>query len=212
MYGFEAWGKTSKSEMQAIEKIQNRSLKNILQLTVTTPSTGLLMETGISQAKEKTEYSTLILIHSIINSNKERISRKIILEQRRKGMPNTLYERAKEIGQSIGMNIDQAGKMKKSTGKREVKTKIKEKIQQRLTDDLKEKTKARTIQKDKWLKKEYIKNGNADDIKYILKIRLHMWGVKKNYPKNDTDTICPICRKEEDTTEHVLDYEVVLEK
>ena len=198
--------------MQAIEKIQNRSLKNILQLTVTTPSTGLLMETGISQAKEKTEYSTLILIHSIINSNKERISRKIILEQRRKGMPNTLYERAKEIGQSIGMNIDQAGKMKKSTGKREVKTKIKEKIQQRLTDDLKEKTKARTIQKDKWLKKEYIKNGNADDIKYILKIRLHMWGVKKNYPKNDTDTICPICRKEEDTTEHVLDYEVVLEK
>ena len=38
--------------------------------------------------------------------------------------------------------------------------------------------------------KEYIKNGNTDDIKdiqiyrYILKIRLHMWNVKKNYPKN----------------------------
>ena len=80
------------------------------------------------------------------------------------------------------------------------------------TDDLKEKTKARTIQKDKWLMKEYIKNGNADDIKDILKIKLHMWNVKKNYPKNDTNTICPICRKEEDTTEHVLDCEVVLEK
>ena len=26
------------------------------------------------------------------------------------------------------------------------------------------------------------------------------------------DTICPICRKEEDTTEHVLDCEVELEK
>ena len=60
--------------------------------------------------------------------------------------------------------------------------------------------------------KEYIKNGNADDIKDILKIRLHMWDVKKNYPQNDTDTICPICRKEEDITEHVLDCEVVLEK
>ena len=42
-------------------------------------------------------------------------------------MPNTLYERAKEIGESIGMNIDQAVKMKKSTWKREVKTKIKKK-------------------------------------------------------------------------------------
>ena len=41
LYGFEAWGKISKSEMQAIEKIQNQSLKKILQLPVTTPSTGL---------------------------------------------------------------------------------------------------------------------------------------------------------------------------
>ena len=67
------------------------------------------MEAGIWPAKQsilnstQLSYSTLMLIHSIINSNKERISRKIILEQRKKGMPNTLYERAKEIGQSIGM-------------------------------------------------------------------------------------------------------------
>ena len=53
------------------------------------------------------------------------------MEKRKKGMPNTLYERAKEIGESIGMNIDQAGKMKKSTWKREAKTKIKKKIQPR---------------------------------------------------------------------------------
>ena len=43
--------------------------------------------------------------------------------------------------------------------------------------------------------KEYIKKGNTDDIEDIWKIRLHMWDVKKNYPKNDTNTICPICRK-----------------
>ena len=60
--------------------------------------------------------------------------------------------------------------------------------------------------------KEYIKNGNTDEKKGILKIRLHMWDVKKNYPKNDTDTICPICRKEYDTTEHVLDSKAELEK
>ena len=73
------------------------------------------METGIWPAKERIEYSTLKLIHNIINSNKENVSQKIILEQRNKGMPNTLYERVKERGESIGMNIDQAGKMKKST-------------------------------------------------------------------------------------------------
>ena len=124
----------------------------------------MLMETGIWPAKERIEYSTLMLIHSIINSNKERISQKIILEQRKKGMTNTLYKRARDIGETIGMNIDQAEKMKKSTWKREVKTKIKGKIQQKLADDLKGKFKARTIQKDKWQMKEYIKKGNADDI------------------------------------------------
>ena len=43
--------------------------------------------------------------------------------------------------------------------------------------------------------KEYIKNGNTDGIKDILKIRLHMWEVRKNYSKNDTDTICAIAEK-----------------
>ena len=56
----------------------------------------IAMETGISQAKERIEYSTLMLIHSIINSNKERISQKSILEKIKKGMPNTLYEKAKK--------------------------------------------------------------------------------------------------------------------
>ena len=32
--GFEAWGNISKSEMQAVGKIQNQSLKKILQLPV----------------------------------------------------------------------------------------------------------------------------------------------------------------------------------
>ena len=39
------WGGILKSEMQTIEKLQNYSLKKILQLPITTPSTGLLMET-----------------------------------------------------------------------------------------------------------------------------------------------------------------------
>ena len=50
-----------------------------------------------------------MLTHSTININKDRISH-IISEQRKKGMLNTLYERANEMGGSIGINIGQAGK------------------------------------------------------------------------------------------------------
>ena len=84
-------GENIKKWDASIEKIQNQSLKKILQLPVATASTGLLMETGILPAKKKIESSTLMLIHSIINSNKERISQ-IILEQRKKGMPSTVQK------------------------------------------------------------------------------------------------------------------------
>ena len=59
-----------------------------------------------------------MLIHSISSSNEERISRKVSLEQRKKGMLNIMFKRAKEIAESIGMNIDQARKIKKPTWKR----------------------------------------------------------------------------------------------
>ena len=49
-------------------------------------------------------------VNSIIDRNKESISQKIILGQRKKGMPNTLYDRATEIGKSIEWNIDKLAK------------------------------------------------------------------------------------------------------
>ena len=52
--------------------------KQILHIPKSTPNIGLLYETGIWPIKEKIEYSTIILFHSIMNSNDERISKKII--------------------------------------------------------------------------------------------------------------------------------------
>lgn len=40
--------------------------------------------------------------------------------------------------------------------------------------------------------KEYIRNGKADNIKDILKIRLHIWDVKRNYLENEEDAKCSI--------------------
>ena len=36
-----------------------------------------------------------------------------------------------------------------------------------------------------------------------------MWQVNYNQGRDNTDTKCPICKKSEDTTEHVLEYEKV---
>ena len=33
-----------------------------------------------------------------------------------------------------------------------------------------------------------------------------MWNTKGNYKRNESKTTCPLCRTEEDTTEHIIVY------
>ena len=67
-----------------------------------------------------------------------------------------------------------------------------------------QKTKTRTIKDDKWERKKYIEQCKGDIVKDIIKIRLHMWDLKKNYKKEEEQPLCPLCEIEEDTTENVL--------
>ena len=67
-----------------------------------------------------------------------------------------------------------------------------------------QKIKARTIKDDKWERKEYTEQCKGDVVKDIIKIRLYMWDLKKNYKKEEEQPLCPLCKIEEDTTEHVL--------
>ena len=71
-------------------------------------------------------------------------------------------------------------------------------------DEMGQKTKTRTIKDDKWERKKYIEQCKGDIVKDIIKIRLHMWDLKKNYKKEEEQPLCPLSEIEEDTTEYVL--------
>ena len=93
--------------------------------------------------------------------------------------------------------------MKKSDWKRTVTGKIQNQIQERVEKDMENKTKLRTVREDKWERKEFITTCDSDLVK-DMNIRLHMWELKKNYPREEEGRKCPICNQKEDTTEHVL--------
>ena len=52
------------------------------------------------------------------------------------------------------------------------------------------KTKLETVREDDWEQKEYTKTCDSDLVKEIVKIRLHMWELKKNYPREEEDSKC----------------------
>ena len=83
-------------------------------------------------------------------------------------------------------------------------SKVQNQIQERVEKEMENKTKLRTVREDKWERKEYITTCDGDLVKDIIKIRLHMWKMKKNYPGEKEDKRCPICNQKEDTTEHAL--------
>ena len=67
-YGIHSWGRIKKKEEKELEKVQSYMLKRILNLPLSTPYTGILMETGIWPVIARINYATLMLFHSVINS------------------------------------------------------------------------------------------------------------------------------------------------
>ena len=73
----------------------------------------------------------------------------------------------------------------------------------RMKEDMQEKTKCQ-IRNDKCNRKQYIRKCESNTIKDVIKIRLHVWNTKCNYKRNESDTIFPLCKTEEDNTEHIM--------
>ena len=116
--------------------------------------------------------------HSIMNSDDERISKKIIEQQQKEKLKNTMYERVKDIAKELEINIAKVGTIKKSTWKRLVKYKMKNKIEERLKKEMEGKAKSRT-KEDKWKMKEYILNCNGEDARDIMLIQDYICGKYK---------------------------------
>ena len=83
LHGLATWGRILTREIEEIERMQSKALKQLMQVPIPTSTAGVLMETGIWSAREYLQYSTMMLYYSIINSEEERIAKYIVKEQRK---------------------------------------------------------------------------------------------------------------------------------
>jgi hypothetical protein len=205
IYALEGWSNITEEEIDKFEKIQYRQLKSIMHMRESTPNIGILMETGIWPIREKIYYHKMMLYHTLIHSDDKRVAKMLVEEQKNNDIPRTFYSKVKEISKLININLNNADKMGKEKWRKQCKDKLRENIQTRMNKYISESTKLRFLLNDKFEMKQYIKEVAGNTAIKIMRVRLNMVDVRMNYKgSHGGDLSCPLCRVENDTTEHLL--------
>ena len=152
----------SKHGEKFIEKIQERALKKIFNLPISISYIDLIMETGTWPAKQRIQYSTMMLFHNVMTSDHKRIARKVLVEQTKSNNKNTIISKVQQIAQEIGVKLKNVENMSKSKWKKQVKEKIGKSIEERAKEEIINKTTARAIVKDMWERKKYLQKCDSD--------------------------------------------------
>ncbi len=140
--------------------------------------------------------------YTLINSEDERPAKQILQKPN-----NTWYKELQQYATTYNINIQQhwIQTISYKDHKENVKSKIKRKIIMDITEKKKTMTKLRWVTPGK--EQHYFKSGHCtkEETKTIIRIRLHMISTKCNRKRDEDDTTCRRCGKEEETTNHVLD-------
>ena len=73
------WWKSGKDclTQKYLQKIQGKALKKLFNVPIIIPYIGLRTETGVWQAEQRINYTSLMLYHNIINSSKDWLVKQI---------------------------------------------------------------------------------------------------------------------------------------
>ena len=207
LYGIEAWNKQTKQELKELEKQQAKALCRLLNMPTSTPYLGMLNELGIWKVEERLNYRRIMLVQNILKSDDKRLCKRILLEQEREDEDDdTLYATTRKALEKYGIDIREIANMKKSELKRKVKERIDEEMTKMIQKAASNMPKLRFMRGEKFERKRYIKEMGGYDSLQVLRTRLNMQSVYRNY-KGDVKLAkhCPYCLEAEDDTEHLIE-------
>ena len=173
LYNAEAYHIYKEAEIKELEKIQHSILVGILELPGSTPYFGLLMETGWWTMRGRLAYKKLMLYQNIATSDDKRVVKKMINAQKEMKRSTTWYSSIQQEIQRYGIELN-AEESLKSSWKKHMKTKIGERMEVEIREECSKLRKTRTVTNNKYEKKQYLSNMDLNNIKKVIKTRLHM--------------------------------------
>ena len=206
LFNTETWVNVTKEEMKNIDRGHYLVLRKIFEQKQNTPYYGILMEIGCWPYSYVVLYKRLMYFHHLIHSDERRIARKVVINQMDgKGKGKSWYgQGVKGWLLKLEMPTDQSEvlEVSKSRWKKELKSKIENLVVEELEQHRTSMTKLRFIRGFK--EQDYVKKFRMEKVKKIMQMRLNMIELKSNFKGKYGNTLCTACKKENETTEHVI--------
>jgi hypothetical protein len=203
----EAWYNVTKSELDYLETVDLMLLRNILKAPKSTPKEMLYLELGCIPFREIIRKRRLSFLFYILHEDTNSMVYRFFETQLRdKTSKDWVLQDLEDL--QVSENFEDIKVMKKSTFMRMIKQKVEEKAFKYL-ENLKTshskvmKIKHTSLKMQKYLKPNALKISQSES-QLIFKLRCRVTDVKVNM-KGIYDTYeCNLCKKEEESQEHIL--------
>ena len=208
----EAWYNLTNAEVSELEKVDEDMFRKVLECPISTPKEFLYLELGVSPIRNIIRSRRLNFLHYILHEDDQSLIYQFLEAQRLNPVKNDWCQTVVEDLEffEIDLSMGEIESMPQATFSALVKKNERIATLKYLNDQkvTKNHTKILHIDHSELSMQDYLKPNGAsiEESKFTFLVRSRMLDIRTNYRGQylDTDTLCPVCLKEEDTQQHLL--------
>ena len=212
----EAWYCVTNAELELLESVDIRFLRNLLNARRSTPKEMLYLETGCVPIREIIIKRRILFLHYIINENENsmiyRFFQTQLKNRKKKDWISVVLKDLKDI--SSELNKEEIRSMKKTELKRIVNKAITEKAFQRLSRLEENHSKVKNLIYSDFKMQNYLKpsrvKATKSEIQTIFELRSRVTDVKLNFRGKFENLECRVCQNNEESQKHAYECDDIL--
>ncbi len=205
----EVWYGITQAQIDDLHKVDKLLLRRILRSPISTPSEAMHLELGLMPLQFILKGRRLMYLHYLLNLNEdEMLSQFFYAQWNYPGKRNEWTQMVKEELSSLGIpySLSVIKCMSQYSWKNLVGNKCKKAAFDYLLNLKDSHSKLKDLSYDDLCLQSYFTDGslNSNDARLLFLFRTRMVRVYNNYKNLYTDILCPLCRVDTDTQEHLL--------
>ena len=211
LFNSEAWYNLTESELNLLETVDVKFLRQLLQAPKGTPKEMLFLELGCIPLREIIRERRLGFLHYILNQDPESMVHKVFKSQmnkrNKKDWVTTVLGDLKHLDLE-DLSMENIQQMKKECFMKRIKEGIKSKAFEKLEERKKSHSKVKEVEHNELKIQKYLQPNkelmNKEVAQLIFKLRCRVTEAKVNLKGKYDNIECEACHMEEENQQHIL--------